>query len=334
VASNILINQHANVNRTKKILEDESMVEFIVVQDQFLTPSARFADLLLPVATQFETWGLEDGWEYGDEAFFMPKIIDLPGEVKSDYRICSDIAEKLGVKESYTEGRSEEDWIRWSIDEFRKTRYPGIPDFETFMKTNQGVHVEPVVKPKIAFEDFRRDPQKYPLNTPSGKIEIFSKQLFDKNNPAEIPAVPKYIEEWESPFGNNAARYPIQVVGHHYMGRVHSTHDNNEWTKEAFPQRVFINPVDAAKRGIKTGDRVKVFNTRGSLVLPCRVTKKMMPGVVDIPQGAWWNPDEKGNDRGGNVNTLTSERWTPIAFGNAQHTIMAEIEKFREGNDG
>jgi anaerobic dimethyl sulfoxide reductase subunit A len=118
------------------------------------------------------------------------------------------------------------------------------------------------------------------------------------------------------------------------MGRVHSTHDNNEWTKEAFPQRVFINPVDAAKRGIKTGDRVKVFNTRGSLVLPCRVTKKMMPGVVDIPQGAWWNPDEKGNDRGGNVNTLTSERWTPIAFGNAQHTIMAEIEKFREGNDG
>jgi anaerobic dimethyl sulfoxide reductase subunit A len=72
---------------------------------------------------------------------------------------------------------------------------------------------------------------------------------------------------------------------------------------------------------------VKVFNQRGTVILPCRITKRIMPGVVNIPQGAWWKPDKDGNDIGGNINTLTSERWTPLAFGNAQHTIMAQIEK-------
>ena len=202
---------------------------------------------------------------------------------------------------------------------------------EEFKKSNNGVHTEPVIKPKIAFENFRKDPENHPLKTPSGKIELFSQRLYEKNNPKEIPAVPKYIQEWESPFGPEAEKYPLQALGHHYMSRVHSTHDNNEWTQEAFPQRVFINPIDAESRGIKNGDKVKVYNDRGAVVHACRITKKILPGVVNIPQGAWWKSDEEGNDIGGNVNTLTSERWTPIAFGNAQHTIMVEVKKYRKG---
>jgi len=50
--------------------------------------------------------------------------------------------------------------------------------------------------------------------------------------------------------------------------------------------------------------------------------------VVDIPQGAWYKPDDKGIDRGGNINILTTERWTALAKGNAQHTIMVQIEKY------
>ena len=72
---------------------------------------------------------------------------------------------------------------------------------------------------------------------------------------------------------------------------------------------------------------MKVFNERGQLVLPCRLTSRMLPGVVDIPQGAWWQPDEDGVDYGGCINVLTSERWTPYAFGTTQHTIMVEVEK-------
>jgi anaerobic dimethyl sulfoxide reductase subunit A len=57
------------------------------------------------------------------------------------------------------------------------------------------------------------------------------------------------------------------------------------------------------------------------------VTARIMPGVVAIPQGAWWTPAEQGVDAGGSVNVLTSERWTPLAYGNAQHTVMAEVKK-------
>ncbi len=327
VASNILINQHADVNRTAKILEDESLVEFIAVQDQFMTPSAKYADLVLPVCTQFEVWGLEDGWKYGDEVILMPKILEPPHEAKSDYQIASDLAERLGLKDEYTLGRTEYDWIEWAVRYYRNTRFPDIPSLDVLHEMNRGVYSKPIHEPKVALRDFRNDPENHPLNTPSGKVELFSKTLFEMGKPREIPPVPKYIQEWESPFGEESQRFPLQAVGHHYMSRVHSTHDGIDWLEEAFPQRVFINPIDANSRGIKSGDEVEVFNDRGKICIPCRITKKIMPGVINIPQGAWWNPDENGVDRRGNVNVLTSHRWTPLAFGNAQHTIMVEAKK-------
>ena len=327
VASNILINQHADVNRSANILSDESLVEFIAVQDQFLTPSARYADLVLPVCTQFETWGLQDGWKYGDEVILMPKIAEPPYETKSDYQICSELAERLDLYDAYTQGRNEYEWTEWAIELYKSTRFPDIPDLDQLHEQNRGVYSTPITAPRIAFADFRRDPRKYPLNTPSGKIEIFSKRLFDMNKPDTIPPVPKYIQEWESPFGEESKRFPLQAIGHHYMSRVHSTHDGIDWLEEAFPQRVFMNPIDAKARGINNGDNVLIYNDRGRMVIPCRISNKMMPGVVNIPQGAWWQPGEDGIDRRGNVNVLTSHKWTPLAFGNAQHTIMVQVEK-------
>jgi anaerobic dimethyl sulfoxide reductase subunit A len=355
VATNCLINQHADINRTAEILCDESKVEFIVVQDNFLTPSGRFADIILPACTQFETWGVEDGWKYGDEVILQPKLVEPPGECKSDYRICAELAERLGIGEAFTEGRDEKAWVDFCLGEFRRLRFPELPTLDEFIEQNLGAWTRPATRPAIAFANFRADPGKHPLNTPSGKIEIFSKQLFDLNNPDEIPPIPKYIQEWESPFRKQARddtnthgkdlkekirvhpdlsssniEFPLQAIGHHTLHRVHSTHDNNDWLEEAFPQRVFINPIDASAREIRDGDEVKVFNARGALILPCRVTPRILPGVVDIPQGAWYEPDEDGVDRGGNVNVLTSQRWTPFAFGTAQHTIMVQIQKATE----
>ena len=127
--------------------------------------------------------------------------------------------------------------------------------------------------------------------------------------------------------------YPLQAIGHHTLARVHSTHANNDWLQEAFPQRIFINPIDAAARDIHDGDLVRVWNDRGELVIPARVTPRILPGVVDIPQGAWWKPDANGVDHGGCINVLTSHRWTPLAFGSAQQTIMVEVEKTRRTKD-
>jgi anaerobic dimethyl sulfoxide reductase subunit A len=347
VATNCLINQHADVNRSAEILRDESKVEFIVVQDNFLTPTGMFADIILPACTQFETWGVEDGWKYGDEVILQPKLVEPPGESKSDYRICADLAERLGIGEAFTEGRDEKDWVDYCLQVFRSTRFPELPTLDEFIEKNLGAYSNPVTNPKIAFADFRADPTKYPLNTPSGKIEIFSKQLHDMGNPNEIPAVPKYVQEWEHPFTTETTenteekqekisvdsvpsvvkKYSLQAIGHHTLARVHSTHANNDWLQEAFPQRIFINPIDAAARDIRDGDLVRVWNERGELVIPARVTPRILPGVVDIPQGAWWKPDANGVDHGGCINVLTSHKWTPLAFGSAQQTIMVEVEK-------
>ncbi|MFM8322074.1 MAG: molybdopterin-dependent oxidoreductase, partial [Chloroflexota bacterium] len=327
VASNCLVNQHADIHRSQALLADERKVEFLVVQDQFLTSTGRFADLLLPACTQFETWGVEDGWKYGDEVILMPKLVDPPGEARSDYRICADLAGRLGFEEAYTEGRDERAWVAWCLDRFREQRFPGLPSLERMLETNQGVYAKPVTQPAVAFAGFRRDPQAHPLNTPSGKIEIFSTALFEKGRPDEIPPIPKYIPEWDSPFSPEAQDYPLQAIGHHTLARVHSTHANNDWLQEAFPQRVFINPLDAAARGIRDGDLVRVFNARGELRLPCRVTGRILPGVVDIPQGAWFEAGPGGVDLGGSINTLTSARWTPLAFGSAQHTCMVQAAR-------
>lgn len=326
VATNCLINQHMNINRSAKILADEDLVEYLIVQDQFLTATGRFADILLPACTAFETYGLQDGWKYSDGVLLMPKLEEPLGESKSDYEICAGIAHRLGIGDAYTEGRDERDWIEHIIEIYRQKRFPDIPALDQFEASNIGAYTVSVSNPAIAFANFRKDPDGYPLNTPSGKIEIFSKELFAMDKPDEIPAIPKYIQEWESPFGPEATKYPLQAIGSHTLHRVHSTHDNNDWLDEAFPQRIYINPVDAAARDIQDGGLVKVFNARGTMVIPCRVTNRMMPGVVDIPSGAWWTPDENGIDRRGAVNVLTSERLTPLAFGNAQHTIMVQVE--------
>ncbi len=327
VATNCLVNQHADVNRSAAILQDESKVEVLVVQDNFLTPTARFADVVLPACTQFETWGVEVGWKYGDEVILQPKLVEPPGECQSDYRICADLAQRLGFGEAYTEGRDEKAWVEWCLDCYREAGFPELPSLETFIEQNLGAYTRPVSQPAVAFEDFRREPGKYPLNTPSGKIEIFSKTLYNMGRPQEIPAVPKYIPEWENPFDEQSQKYPLQAIGHHSLARVHSTHANNDWLQEAFPQRIFINPLDAAARGIQDGSLVRVWNERGELVIPARLTSRILPGVVDIPQGAWWCPDPAGVDRGGNINVLTSQRWTPLAFGSTQQTIMVQVEK-------
>jgi len=329
VASNILANQHGNLNWTAEILRDESLVEFIAVQDNFLTPTARFADLVLPACTQFETWGLADGWKYGQEVILLPQLVQPLGESRSDYRIAADLAERLGIAEQYTEGRDERAWTSWIIDRYREQWFPEIPSLDEMLEQNLGAYIHPVNDPVVGLADFRRDPEAHPLGTPSGKIELFSLAMHRFGQPDQAPAVPKYIQEWESPFGPEAERHPLQCISNHTLARVHSTHENNDWLREAHPHCLWIHPVDADARGLADGDLARVFNDRGTTLVPCTITRRILPGVVNLPQGTWWTPDDRGIDTRGSINVLTSERWTPFAFGAALQTVMVQVA--REG---
>ena len=334
---NTLINQHGDSNWTDAILRDESKCEFIVVCDNMMTPSARYADILLPDTLGPETDDIcGNGDSMGDLACIYPmhKAVDPAWEQRPSWEICLGIAKKLGLEKEYTEGRDQKGWIRWCYEETRKVN-PELPDFETFWKQGPTQLFEVKWEP-IMFRDFREDPEKHPLDTPSGKIEIYSEQLAKRVADWKLPKgdvispIPVFWRSWEMPGDALQKKYPLQCFGFHGHGRIHSTFHNLPQLRSIHPDSVWINTIDAAQRKIKEGDLVEIFNDRGIVRLPARVTSRIMPGVVTMPQGAWYKPVEingKRVDIGGNINTLTHHRPSPLAKGNAQHTILVDVRK-------
>jgi anaerobic dimethyl sulfoxide reductase subunit A len=324
IASNMLLNQHADVNRTVKLLQDESLVKFIVTSDQFLTPSARFSDLVLPANHSFERNDIGVPWSGDNYIVFGNKAVEPPGECRHDYWWISRVAEQMGVGAAFTEGKDEDGWLRQLIDEARQ-RDPDFPAYDELSR--RGVYRKRG-EPHVAYADEVLDPDAHPFPTPSGKIELFSERLAGMNHP-EIPALPAYVQAWEGPQDELIERYPLQCIGPHTKRRTHSMFDENSLLEQAEPHRMSMNTLDARARKIRDGDRVRVFNDRGELHITVRVTERIRPGVISIPQGAWYTPDADGVCQRGCVNLLTSQRPTPLAHGNAQHTMLVEVAKVR-----
>ena len=335
--SNTLINQHSDSNRTDEILRDTSKCEFIVVCDNMMTPWARYADILLP-----DTLGPEaddvtaSGGSNGDSAAILPlhKAVEPQWEQRPTREICRGIARHLGKEEAFTEGKTQLEWIEWCYNETRR-KIPSLPDFATFWKTGPA-HIHDLPNAGIALEAFRKDPKANPLKTPSGRIEIYSERLANIAKNWVLPKgdvispIPMFVRTWEMPGDALQKKYPLQCYGYHGHGRIHSTFHNLPALREQFPDEVLVNVLDADARSIRSGDRVRVFNDRGAVELVAKVTPRIIPGVVSIPQGAWYRPvmkDGRRVDVGGNINTLTSLRPSPLAKGNPQHTNLVEVVK-------
>jgi len=306
------VNQYANTN---KIIQALKTLEFVVIQEQFMTATAKFADILLPNNTFLERNDLAQG---GVGAFYgyQNKVIDSLDESKSQFEIATELAARLGVTDF--SDKTEEEWLREIVEECE-----GIPGYETFKKN--GIHKVKLAQPYVGFQEQINDPVNNPFPTPSGKIEIYSQQLADMNDPM-VPSIPKYIEAWESRSDSLAKKYPLQLVTTHTKRRAHTQFDNVPWLRELYPQAISINTADAQKKGIKDGDMVRVFNDRGEMIISANVTGRIMPGVVNIPQGAWYDPDENGVDRGGCANILTKDVISPGgAF--CSNTALVQVEK-------
>lgn len=185
----------------------------------------------------------------------------------------------------------------------------------------------------MAYKAFRENPAANPLTTPSGKIEIYSAQLaeiaasWQLTEGDVIDPLPIYAAGFENYDDPLAKDYPLQLTGFHYKARCHSTYGNVDVLKAACPQEMWMNPMDAKKRGIANGDRVKIFNGRGEVHIEAKVTPRMMPGVVALGEGAWYAPDAKGVDQAGCINVLTTQRPSPLAKGNPSHTNLVQVVK-------
>jgi len=321
-------------------------IEFILAQHPWLENDCLFADIVLPVSTKFEESDIGADTFTGqyNTIFLEEKCVEPIGESKSDYEIVCMIAEKLGLLEEYTEGKSVEEWIRIGFET------SGVQDLVSWEELKEkGYYVIPIdpdwEKCRHGMIDFYENPKANPLHTPSGKIEFFAQSLA-KHFPhdEERPPVPHWIEKGESHderlSGERAKKYPMFMVSNHPKWSVHSEHEDMIWIREIQTCKVkgpdgylyhpaWINPKDAAARGISNGDVVKIYNDRGAILCGAYVTERMMPGSVSVDHGAKYDPIAPGElDRGGATNTIAPRKLTSRnATGMATSGFLIQVER-------
>ena len=386
---NCLTNQHGDVNRAHRVLGDPSKCEFILNIDVEFTDSARYADIVLPDLFRMEQESAMDADGWGRRIAASTGELGARFERRGAWEMCVELAKRWGIEDAFTEGRTEGEWIR-RLYEGDRERSTGLPTFDRLLEEGLAWRAD-CAEPFVALADWRSDPDAHPLDTPSGKIELFSEQLAAaaealRGTPDEgaITPIPTYVPEWgpaefavERPATNGAQEpdaelradghgcesvaflpaggrecesdadlptsgckseasaepacdQPLRVFGFHSVARIHSSWGNVPAVSRRVPQVISINPADADARGIATGDLVEASNRFGTLRLPAHVTEDVIAGTIVMPQGAWWQAE--GNvaepiDVGGCINTLTTSRPSPLAFGNPQHTCWCHLHR-------
>jgi biotin/methionine sulfoxide reductase len=308
----------------------------IVVNETWWNPLARHADVVLPATTTFERNDFSGSSREG-YLFAMHRAIAPVGQARNDHDIFAGLAERLGVLERFTEGRDEMGWLRHLYDRGRQRaaeRAIEMPDFDTFWRDGH-FRLPDLKEPRVMLAGFRANPKAQPLKTPSGRIEIFSEAIagFDYDDCLGHPA---WFEPAEWLGSTKARRFPLHLISCQPATRLHAQYDNGgaaQASKIKGREPVWINALDAARRGIKDGDVVRLWNERGQCLAGAVVGDAVRPGVVRLPTGAWYDPDHPGHRnalcRHGNPNVLTLDKGTSkLAQGPSAQTCLVEVERW------
>jgi trimethylamine-N-oxide reductase (cytochrome c) len=334
-------NPFVHHQQRNRMLEAWHKVETFVVHDSQWTPTARHADIVLPATTAYERNDMDAVGDYSSRYILaMKKVIDPVFEARNDYDIFAAISERFGKGREFTEGKSEMDWLRSFYDAAltqAKAKKIPMPEFDAFWNGDGFVEfpVDAAAKSFVRYKKFRDDPLLDPLGTPTGKIEIFSRNI-EKMGYDDCPPHPTWMEPVERLGGPNV-KYPLHVVASHPRMRLHSQLCGTALGASyriAGREPCLINPRDAASRGIKDGDVVRVFNDRGQLLAGAMLTEDIRPGVIRVNEGGWFDPlePEKVGSlcKYGDVNTLTLDIGTSrLAQGNCGQTVVGDVEKYQ-----
>ena len=358
-----MLNQMPNI---VKGIQAHRKVEFVVSTDSVFSTKSRYSDVVLPATTPWEQE--LGGWLSGNPEMLLwyNKFMDPPYEVKDVQWMEIELAKRLGLNpdDIYPIQRKQQQFntlagatvikddasgyeklVTITADDISKLGVDGKP--QTGRIAMQDLFDKGVYQVKRSPGDnfgfirdaaFRKDPVANPLKTPSGKFEIYSQPLSDTIKAYNYTTIPPYAQynkpyqgyedtfaDWEKKV---KGEFPLQLLTTHYYRRSHSVFDEIQQLRRAFPQEMWINPVDADPRGIKNGDTVLIRSRWGKVLRPAYVTDRIMPGVVDLGEGAWVDWDDATQiDKAGATNTLAGT--TPSGQGvQPWNTNNAQVEKW------
>jgi biotin/methionine sulfoxide reductase len=305
----------------------------IIVHDWCWNASSKHADIVLPTTTTLERSDI--AMSPRDNYFVAMQQAQAPvGSARDDYDILRGIGRVMGVEESFTEGRDADEWQRWMYDVTRQSMAAhgyALPSYAAFLEEGW-FKIDEFAEPTVILDKFRGDPVANKLDTPSGKIEIFS-QVIAGFGYGDCPPHPAWLTppEW---LGGKQHDSQLHLLCNQPTHKLHSQLDHGSVSRAAKiggHEPVLINANDAAARGITDGAIVRVFNARGACLCGARLSRKIMPGVLMISTGAWFDPDISGASgldcKHGNPNVLTPDRGTSsLAQGPAAHSCLVDIE--------
>lgn len=324
---------HQDLNRLARAWRKPAT---IVVHEQVWNAHAKMADIVLPATSTLER---DDIGSATREPLMvaMKAVLPPPGQARDDYAIFTALAQRMGVEEAFTEGRSAADWLRHLYTE-AAARAPAagvtLPSFDEFWRAGE-FRAPPATRPLVMLANFRADPKAHPLKTPSGRIELHSERIAGFGY-ADCPGHPVWLApgEW---LGADAARsFPLHLISDQPHTKLHSQLDfsaHSQAHKVGGREPVAIHPGDAQARGIAQGDVVRLFNGRGACLASAQLSDSAMPGVLRLSTGAWWDPVTPGDpdtlDKHGNPNVLTQDIGASrLSQGCAAQSCLVQIERF------
>lgn len=286
---------------TPAIIQAFRQLEFRVVVDEFLTDTAREADIVLPAKSLFEQTDVIGAY-WHPYIQLKQKVIDPPGKVKPETEIYRLLALRLGIDPESagiptSDDAAIEAWLARKLAPF-----PGL----TLERLREGPVLAPGAE-EVVFSDLR-------FSTPSGKIELHSEEAARRWG---VDPLPGYMEALNAERG----RYPLHFLTPNTKNRIHSQFNNLRAIRQFSPAAsAALGPEEAARRGLGDGDQVRIFNDRGELRLTLQLDYGLPAGCVVVTNG-WWLAD------GGAVNMLSCARETDMGYGAAFHDNLVDVEK-------
>jgi anaerobic dimethyl sulfoxide reductase subunit A len=302
-----LLNQGSDIRKSAAALEK---LDFAVSHEIFMTPTARYCDVVFPAATALEKEDIGIPW-LGNYLLYKPQAVAPAGQARSDYDALCDLADRLGFGQEYSEGRGAAEWVQHFIDQSE------IEDPAAFRRTGIYWGAE---QERVGLADFAADPARFPLRSPSGKVEIASPRYADETG---FPAYPT----WQPPPAD--PRYPLLLITPKSPYRTHSQGSNLDEARAKAHHALEMNPQDAAQRGIRDGELVFLYNEQGAVRIPVRLTDGLVAGVVCLPEGVWFELDSSGLDLAGSANMLTATLGTLPGVNCIMHAVGVEVSKQR-----